>query len=257
MKKIAQYLWSLRFHVLIIAIGAAWFLSSIQYYNDQLDHEIYQHIRLINLLEKLNDSPKKNLIMKSNTLDETFPFRPLVAGIHDNEEIEFFADRQTMSVLYLYKGKKYCFRNLPSHVFKLLCELYNEDLPAVEILERLGVSYRRQVELYTYFMYGSLDHTPDFKDGALSPNENFRHDRQCISLSFANKKMTICGEALTQRDLDILDMICADFPDKAIAGQLDISVATLGFHKKNLLLKSNCTNKTALLKTAMRENIIN
>lgn len=194
-------------------------------------------------------------MQKANRKD-SFSGQPLPAGIKQNDNIEFFGDRASKKVQWFQNGIKKNFDQLPPKVFALLSNAYNQDKPAKEILNTIGAPTIRQVELYTYYLWGSLDHAPDIKNGQLQPAENFRDSANCISLDFGGKEITIEGVPINKRDLAIIDLIAQDAPDKAIAAALCVSVPTLGFHKKNLFTKTNTQTKTGLLAKSFRANII-
>jgi len=186
-----------------------------------------------------------------------FDFRQnLIAGINQNSEgIEFFGIRKTQTVKWLYKGVAYSFNELPARYFALLCNAFYKDCAAVSFFRTLNISEKRKIELFTYYCYGDLDHTPDIIDGKLQPAENFRDSLDCPSLQFESKEITIDGKVLLPRELTIIDMIAKDALDFEIAEALHISLSTLGFHKKKLFKKTNTHTRTSLLQKAMREKI--
>ena len=194
--------------------------------------------------------------MNSKSTTQTFNPQELPAGINQNNCIEFFGDRKTKTVKYLKNGHVYSFNEISPKDFTILSNAYQEN-SAKNILSRLRIKYVRQVELFTYYMWGLLDNTPDIINGKLQPSENFRHKAKCISLQFTGKQITINGVGLNERDLQIIDLIAADLPDKAIADQLNIAIPTLSFHKKNLLTKTGTFSKTGLLYVSMKENVVN
>ena len=185
-------------------------------------------------------------------------FKPqsLPAGIKRNDNIEFFGDRESKTVQWIQNGQTKTFKDLPPQIFALLSNAYNRDSAAWKILSKTGAPYGRQVELYTYYVWGSLDPAPDVVNGDLQQGENYRHDSNCISLNFDFKEITLSGASLNSRDLKIIDLIANDTPDKAIAEALGISIPTLGFHKKNLFRKTKSQTKTGLLAKAFRAQII-
>jgi DNA-binding CsgD family transcriptional regulator len=180
----------------------------------------------------------------------------LVAGLLEDGTIEFFALKKLKIVKFIVGGRVYSFSELPAQVYAHLQNSYYRDLAAVSILSKMSPSVVRQVELYTYYMYGDLDCIPDFEAGALAPNENFREHRACISRNFSSKKFKVNGQDLNDRDITILDFIAMDALDTSIAQSLGITTSTLGFHKKNLFIKLDSQTKTALLYKSMRDKLI-
>lgn len=60
---------------------------------------------------------------------------------------------------------------------------------------------------------------------------------------------------LTERETDILKMICEDLPGEAIARKLNISGNTIKFYKKSIYRKTNTNNTIGLVKYAIRHGI--
>ncbi|WP_340074492.1 response regulator transcription factor [Leptobacterium sp. I13] len=186
----------------------------------------------------------------------TFNKHPQIAGVMPNDSnIEFVGVRKTKHVLWLQNGSNHYFTDLPARYYELLKEAYLKDHKAVEFLSGVTDDQHRQVELYTYYMYGELDATPDIMNDKLSPSENFRDKRDCPSLLWNSKNIRIGNYSLTPRQLVIIDLI-GDLPDKAIAAALGVSHKTLDFHKANLFRAVGVHTKTGLLRLAIRHKII-
>lgn len=60
---------------------------------------------------------------------------------------------------------------------------------------------------------------------------------------------------LTERELEIMKLICMEFTNTAIAEKLHISVRTVDGHRNNLLAKTGCKNTAGLVLFAIRNNI--
>lgn len=195
---------------------------------------------------------------------ETENPQQLIAGIdlRNPHDVEFIGVRKNQSVLFLQGGQVKPFKGLEKEYYQLIHKEYQKDAPAqayfeeVELLENIQLSEERKVELYTYFMWGDLDHTPDIIDGILQPSENFRDTLDCPSMDFQNKQFTIDGEPLTKRDLIIIDMSARECLDFEIADRLNIKIQTLDSHKTKLLKKTNCQSKLGLVSKSYRQHII-
>ncbi|EKF56207.1 LuxR family transcriptional regulator protein [Galbibacter marinus] len=179
-----------------------------------------------------------------------------MAGVSPKDSnIEFIGVKSTKTVLWLQNGKTKYFKDLPPHLFELLQNSFLKDPQAMNDLQNVE-TMERKVELYTYYMYGDLDSIPDISKGRLSPSENFRDNKNCISQHWASKEITIDGVRMNNRDITILDSISQDFPDKAIANILGISMSTFNWHKQNLLHKTNCATKVALAIKAQNQKVL-
>lgn len=195
--------------------------------------------------------------MINNSKITTISKNRQIAGVmpHDSN-IEFVGVRKKKQVLWLQNGNNHYFSDLPFQYFKLLREAYLKDKKACLFLSNITDNLNRQIELYTYYMYGELDCTPDIENGNLSASENFRDTANCPSLLWNSKNINIHDHILTPRQLVIIDLIGNDLPDKAIASSLEISIKTLDYHKRVLFEAVGVQTKTALLKLAIQHKII-
>ena len=198
---------------------------------------------------------------KSNTPQQ------LIAGITKNDKaIEFFAIKETKEVMFLQNGKTHLFKDLPGFAVKALVNAYEQDREAKHILSNLkdennqpvNLNYARQVELYTYFCYGSLDHQPDIIDGCLQEPENFRETKDCISLNFRRKQIKIGGQVLKPREVMMIDLFAdsRNFTGAVIADKMGIAESTFNQHKRELFNRAGVMTTTALMIKAVREQVI-
>ena len=198
----------------------------------------------------------KNKFTKNLPTSQSLP-----SGVALNDHnIEFVGVKPTKSVIWLQCGNSHSFDNLPTTIYIALRDLLSTDIAAVKYLsdnypEHLD-NLPRLVELYTYYMYGDLDYTPDVIDGVLQPCENFRDTSDCPSLNFTNKYIDIDGVHLSKRDLVIIDDCIAGLPDKMIAHKLNIAHSTFDFHKRNLLKKIGADSKTDLIVKSFNNKVV-
>jgi len=192
----------------------------------------------------------------SDKITEFLAFDQIPAGLQPKDAtIEFVGIPQKQEVLWIQNGNNHYFKDIPVQVFVKLHNLYQKDLGARKYLQTKSDNVVRQVELYTYYMFGSLDSIPDYNEGELSISENFRETEDCISKKFDFKKFTIGGVLLNDRFISMIDMIKMEYPDKLIADKLNISIKTLDFHKKNLFTKVGCQTKVGLVVLALLHGI--
>ncbi|MDR8389622.1 response regulator transcription factor [Aliifodinibius sp. S!AR15-10] len=64
------------------------------------------------------------------------------------------------------------------------------------------------------------------------------------------------GELLTDRELEVLELICQEFTNREIAEKLQISVRTVDSHRSNLLKKTDSKNTVGLVKYAFKNNLV-
>lgn len=179
-----------------------------------------------------------------------------VPGLHSEDiNSEFVGVTKTQEVIWLSKGENYPWKSIPKWVYELCQKKFLSDQVAIEQLGKLPISQDRQIELFIYHSYGCVNSTADIIKGKLQPSENFRHSKNCTSLKWSTKNMTINGVILNERDLFIIDCYKADLPDKMIAHQLGICISTLDFHKRNLMKKINVQSKMGVLIKALNNDI--
>ena len=199
-----------------------------------------------------------------STLFQT-PAQHLIAGlVPGSEDIEFYGIPQTKEVRWLQNGQDHAFKDLSPRHYIMLLNAYNGDgraqqlIKGIEIIDGtvIQLSVTRQVELYTYYCFGDLDNAPDIKDGVLQPAENYRHERDCISLQFDSKEITINGIPLKPREIRMIDSFSQEDKDEIVAIELGIVRNTLNQHKKSLFLKAGVFSKIGLMVKAFEERIL-
>ena len=187
------------------------------------------------------------------------PAQQLIAGLNSNStDIEFFSC-ENYTLKFFQGGIQYDFDDIPPDVYANMVKEYRTDKPAQRDLEYYkddeGTLHKRslktQVELYNYYMRGGLDGTPDVVDGMLQPCENFREAKDCISLNWQNKHITINEQPLTPREIKMLDSFLEIDKDLVTAEELSITVSTLSTHKKNFFNKVGVQSKGELMVAAV------
>ena len=182
---------------------------------------------------------------------------PQIAGLFPGDNnIEFVGNKETKRVLWLQNGSNHYFTDLPAQYFELLKNQYLTDHKAVEFISQIHNNLADQVELYTYYMYGDLDNTPDISNGVLSASENFRDKRNCPSLRWNAKNITLDNYILTPRDIVMIDMMADDYIDAAIADAIGVSHSHFDSLKRKLFSYTNTQSKPALLLKAKDQKVI-
>lgn len=69
------------------------------------------------------------------------------------------------------------------------------------------------------------------------------------------KGIQSAAESLTNRELEILNLICQELSNAEIADKLFLSVRTIEGHRNNLLLKTGCKNTAGLVIFAIKHRI--
>jgi DNA-binding CsgD family transcriptional regulator len=198
--------------------------------------------------------------MKNKSTTSLQHSQHLIAGLLKQDcGIEFFGIPETMEVQWLQKGKVHSFKKLTPGNYAILVNAYISNPEARKhiscMVDKNGsfISLARQVEIYTYFMYGGLDGNPDLVNDELQEPENYRHSRDCISLKF--KKIKLNGSPLKPREVQMIDLFMEDDKDDVIAEKMGIAVSTYNQHKKELFTKTGLHTKTAIAVAAVRQRV--
>lgn len=168
---------------------------------------------------------------------------------------ELFACRSTKKVFALSNGKTIPFNELSPVKRALIFEKLLSDDKAMEDLKDL--KQNEAIEQFAFCVYGAADHEPDFDaEGNLKEADNFICSDNCKCLKWSSKKITVDGKQLTPRQIEIVQLLASDLPDKAIADELGITESTLNTHKAQLFEKFNVASKPGLIKKAIEQKII-
>lgn len=180
----------------------------------------------------------------------------LPAGIvNGDKSTEIFACRTSKSLFAISDGKTDCFSTLPPEFHAQLLDKLLSDEKAINDLKNLSQS--EALKEYTFCIYGAADSEADFcSDGILKNPDNFLCSSFCKCLHWNSKSIAIDGNVLTIREIQIIQLLASDLPDKQIASELNISVSTLDTHKNNLFIKANVKSKAGLIVKAITNKII-
>lgn len=191
--------------------------------------------------------------------------QPIAGILKEDANIEFFGIQKTREVKFFQNGEIHDFHELKGDLAKKVAYAYDDDIPAQDVLnhlkeangEPLGLPYKRKLELYVYYCWGSLNHFPDVIGDALQASENFRESIDCKSLQFKRKKLCIDGKPLKPREVIMIDLFAKDYKDEVIAKELGIAMPTYNHHKRTLFDKAGgVMTKTALMIKAVKQQLI-
>lgn len=174
--------------------------------------------------------------------------------IGDNST-ELFGCRDTKKVFALSNGKTIPFNQLNPEKRALIFEKLLSDDAAFEDLKNL--TQNEAIEQFAFCVYGAADHVPDFcANGELKEADNFICSDNCKCLKWNSKNITVEGNKLTPKEIELVTLFASDKPDKQIADDLKITESTLNTHKKNLFEKFNVSSKSGLITKAISNKII-
>lgn len=172
-----------------------------------------------------------------------------------DKRTEIFGDRKTKKVFFVSNGETFQFKDIePLKKAQIFEQLLNDDL-AFEDLKHLQPE--EATERFAFCIYGAADHIADFNEnGQLNKADNFICSNNCKCLRWKSKSITIDGIPLTRREIQIVNLMASDLPDKQIALKLKISKSTLDTHKRNLFEKASVQSKSGLITKAINQKII-
>lgn len=84
----------------------------------------------------------------------------------------------------------------------------------------------------------------------------FESDAFLVAASVPPDRGAVPDEALTPREVDILQRLALGLPNKAIADRLGISDQTVKFHVASILGKLGAANRTEAVRRAARRGLI-
>ena len=180
----------------------------------------------------------------------------LPSGILDGDRnTEMFGDRKTKRVFFISNGKTNPFSKLSAAKKAKLFNKLSEDDVATKDLKHLPLT--EALEHFSFCLYGGLDSDPDFDEaGELKPSENFMCSDNCKCLKWTSKSISIDENQLTPRELEVLNQLPGDTPNKVIAADLNITESTLNTHLSKLFVKFNVQSKAGLITKAIHSKIV-
>lgn len=172
-----------------------------------------------------------------------------------DKRTEIFADRKSKQTFFISDGKTYRFRELaPEKKAQIFKQMMSDEI-AFEDLKHL--SPEEAIERYSFCIYGAADHIADFhENGKLNRGDNFLCSGNCKCLKWKTKSISIDGNPVTEREIEIVNLMASDLADKQIAAKLGISDSTLSTHKQNLFEKAGVKSKSGLITKAINQKII-
>jgi len=92
---------------------------------------------------------------------------------------------------------------------------------------------------------------------AVMEGENYFSKEYLALVKPKNTAKTKSKIVLSDREKEVLNLICKGQSNNEIADELNISVYTVDQHRRNLLLKTDAKNTAQLVMTAFKEGLVN
>ncbi|KAA5532779.1 response regulator transcription factor [Paenimyroides baculatum] len=180
----------------------------------------------------------------------------LIAGIIPTDKnIELFAERKHRKVFFIQNGQTKPFSQLNDIAKDNLLEMFLNDDIAMRDLGKLPLS--AALEEFVMHCFGAADNQTDiYADGTIGNVEAVACSPCCMCAKWKSKKVNVNGSYLTARELQVVQFLATDYPDKQIAIFMKISQSTLDTHKTNLMRKMNVQSKAGVITQAIKLNIV-
>jgi DNA-binding NarL/FixJ family response regulator len=107
-------------------------------------------------------------------------------------------------------------------------------------------------------MNGSMDVAGEFATLAAARASEIDADAIVVApdTEGGSRDEPVFDEALTQREIQVLELLAEGLPNKAIAGRLGISDQTVKFHVSSIAGKLGAANRTDAVRRAVRRGLI-
>lgn len=182
--------------------------------------------------------------------------QPILAGLLDNDSIEFFAYGQHN--LAMFNGEVTRIEELPNHILDAIeAEMLNAP-DALAALIELG-KYERidRIEQWLFCRYGGFDNKPDMVKGVMGDAEYW----PCPLRGNCPHEFKLCagiggpGGMLTHREIEVVKGVVGGQSDKQIGDKLSISANTVIVHLRNIRVKLNAQSTKDIAAWAVAMNI--
>ncbi len=178
------------------------------------------------------------------------------AGLLDNN-IEFFS--KDGEIYCINNGKMDTFLNCDVRILDFVRMALEDDARAIKALDDLKITDPKdQLRKYILCRFGDFDLQADITDDGVITSEYVictlrgicKHEgKLCKSIKAKNGY-------ITNREIDIIQLIGEDLADKEIADRLGISENTVNVHRTNILRKTGCHSKVGIAVFASQHNLI-
>lgn len=171
--------------------------------------------------------------------------KSLIPGmIPGDMDIEFFSDKATKKVYFIQNGRTRVIDKLPQAIKSKIYTMLVNDEVAFQDLQ--AYKFDQALNEYISCMFGNLNNVPDIINGEVQYAESFTCSPGCRCSKWKSKVTGIAKYGLTEKELEVLEFLIKDKPDKAIAIKLNISPNTVSTHKMSVFKKFNVHSRGEL-----------
>ncbi|MDP2188532.1 MAG: LuxR C-terminal-related transcriptional regulator [Sphingobacteriaceae bacterium] len=182
--------------------------------------------------------------------------QPILAGLLDNDSIEFFAYGEHH--LAMFNGEVTRINELPEQILEAIEAEMLTHPEAMAALIELGKYDRiERIEQWLFCRYGGFDNKPDMVKGVMGEPEYWA----CPLRGNCPHEFKLCagiggpGGLLTHREIDVIKGVVAGESDKQISDSLSISTNTVIVHLRNIRVKLHAQSTKDIAAWAVAMNI--
>ena len=119
-----------------------------------------------------------------------------------------------------------------------------------------AIHYEEMVQLGVHGFLLKESNYDDLQKAIKSVIDGKPYFSQELLLKLLKEKKYSTALEITNREKDVLELICKGFSTAEIADKLHLSVSTIEKHRSELLVKTNSGNSTALAVFAIKNNLV-
>lgn len=184
----------------------------------------------------------------------------LPAGLlpYDNR-FELFNDGKDLDQCYCsFAGVTYRVSMAPVAIQTIIVDDMAKHFYKVHLLYNMGFdSYPTLIEKYCSCLFGAYDGQPDSVDGELLHAEYWQcpERHSCPGYGIVCNPLRVAHGVLTERQVDVLELVGQCLIEKEIAHHLGISIETVKIHKRDIRHKAGLSNSMDLVLLAKQNNL--
>lgn len=172
---------------------------------------------------------------------------------------EVFYSHKHDELFALHNGQRKRFFDLPEEILDRFREMMEADQPALEKFHKYGIRQTEdQLFLYVKCRFGAFNNNPDLcPEGNLSPEMwDCGCSGNCCLQSLYRTQLPVAHGILTDREVQVLKLICNGYLGKQTAAMLAISEFTVDKHKRSIFQKTGFRSVVELTAWAAKSQII-
>lgn len=178
------------------------------------------------------------------------------AGLID-QNFEFFSHQGNL--MLLTDGKLKSFDSMPAWLFNHLKETIDSSPEISKALDELRlIKPIDRIRKFVTCRFGACDNLPDSDEHGNFQDEFVPCEKRglCVHEGILCAPIRAPYGYISTRELEVIQLMAQDLPNKMIADQLDISVCTVSTHIQHIQLKTGCHSKHGVVAWAAQQKLL-